>query len=148
MHWDTEGAGHGALLSWDCNLSSFFVNKYCKWVEKTWDDLVVVRVWWCSFARVFPSGNSKELKPSASFCPASGRFFTTIHEKQFNTPVYLTDLLHLKHHALPVWSCHNYLQMVLIKQSQHWAPFPPLSWPPHTLHLAPLWEGILEIPYP
>ena len=68
-------------------------------------------------------------------------FWKIFHNHPGNTvrcSCLLNGLLHLKHHALPVRSCHNCLQMVLINRANTWAPFPPLTWHPGTLHLAPL----------
>lgn len=69
------------------------------------------------------------------------RFWKIFQNHPGNTVRYsclLNGLLHLKHHALPVWSCHNRLQIVLINRANAWAPFPPLTWHPGTLPLAPL----------
>ena len=54
-------------------------------------------------------------------------FWKIFHNHPGNRVPYsclLNGLLYLKHHALPVWSCHNYLQMVLINRANTCAPFP------------------------
>lgn len=91
---------------------------------------VVVKVAWA-----FPSGSCKGLRSSAASVHLLGDFS---QGNIVQCSCLFNGRLHLKHHALPVWSCQNYFQMVLISRPNTWAALLRQTWHPCSLHLAPL----------